>query len=145
MKEKVKKLYFTNDFSVENVQKLQGDGWIIRNAQLAKSDSFVEQADEYGGDVPERYKIGVGKITVQLSAETSSELQQTIDDAKAECEKVVAENAELKDKLLIAEKALVAADEEIKALKAAAKKPTAAELKAAKTAEEASKVEQSKE
>lgn len=166
MKEKVKKLYFTNDFSVENVQKLQGDGWIIRNAQLAKSDSFVEQADEYGGDVPERYKIGVGKITVQLTAETSSELQQTIDDAKAEYEKVVAENAELKeqldkeceavkkltaenselkDKLLIAEKALVAADEEIKALKAAAKKPTAAELKAAKVAEEAVKAEQSKE
>lgn len=129
MKEKVKKLYFTNDFSVENVQKLQGDGWIIRNAQLAKSDSFVEQADEYGGDVPERYKIGVGKITVQLSAETSPELQQTIDDAKAECAKVVAENSELKDKLLIAEKALVAADEEIKALKTVAKKPTAAELK----------------
>lgn len=145
MKEKVKKLYFTNDFSVENVQKLQGDGWIIRNAQLAKSDSFVEQADEYGGDVPERYKIGVGKITVQLSAETSSELQQTIDEAKAECKKVIAENAELKDKLLIAEKALVAADEEIKALKAAAKKPTATELKAVKAAEEAAKVEQSKE
>lgn len=165
MKEKVKKLYFTNDFSVENVQKLQGDGWIIRNAQLAKSDSFVEQADEYGGDVPERYKVGVGKITVQLSTETSPELQQTIDDAKAECAKVVAENSELKeqldkecqavtklmgenselkDKLLIAEKALVAADEEIKALKTVAKKPTAAELKAIKAAEEAAKTEQPK-
>ena len=55
MKEKPKKLYFTNDFSPENVKKLQDEGWIIRNAQLAKVDSFVEQADEYGGDIPDWY------------------------------------------------------------------------------------------
>lgn len=150
MKEKVKKLYFTNDFSVENVQKLQGDGWIIRNAQLAKSDSFVEQADEYGGDVPGRYKIGVGEITVQLSAETSPELQQTIDDAKAECAKVVAENSELKeqlDKEREAVKKLTAGKDalltQVKDLESKLKKQTAAEAKAAKAAE--AKAEQPKE
>ncbi|MFW2106350.1 hypothetical protein ACG94R_22710, partial [Acinetobacter guillouiae] len=78
MKDKVKKLYFTNDFSASNVQKLQGEGWIIRNAQLAKSDSFVEKADEYGGDVPERYKANIGKVTVELDVQTSPELQQAI-------------------------------------------------------------------
>ncbi|WP_216069771.1 hypothetical protein [Acinetobacter bereziniae] len=96
MKDKVKKLYFTNDFSASNVQKLQGEGWIIRNAQLAKSDSFVEKADEYGGDVPERYKANIGKVTVELDVQTSPELQQAIDEAKAECEKVVEENTALK-------------------------------------------------
>ncbi|TSH74895.1 HeH/LEM domain protein [Acinetobacter sp. RF15A] len=104
-------------------------------------------------------------LTLDVKVGITPELQASIDQAKAECEKVVAENAELKgqldkerqaatklmsenselkDKLLIAEKALVAADEEIKALKAAAKKPTAAELKAIKAAEEAAKAEQLK-
>ena len=56
MKENLIKLYFTNDFSPENVQKLQGEGWHLRNAQLAKIDSFVEHADKYGGDVPDWYQ-----------------------------------------------------------------------------------------
>ena len=99
MKEKVKKLYFTNDFSIANVQKLQAEGWIIRNAQLAQSDSFIEQADEYGGEVPEPYKAKVEKITVQLGVKTSPELQKVLADTKAECEKVVAENGALQGQL----------------------------------------------
>ena len=99
MKEKTKKLYFTNDFSPKNVKKLQGEGWILRNANLAKNDSFAEQADEYGGDVPNHYKIKDQNITVTISAETSPELQKTFDDAKAEYEKVQAENDDLKQQV----------------------------------------------
>lgn len=137
MKEKVKKLYFTNDFSPENVKKLQDEGWIIRNANLAKSDSFVEQADEYGGDVPNRYKVKEGNITVTLSAETSPELQKTIDDAKAECEKVAAENTDLKAKLQNAEVENDALSSKIKELEAKVKKLTSAEAKATKAVAEA--------
>lgn len=112
MPNKIKKLYFTSDFSPENVQKLEGDGWILRNANLAKSDSFIERADEYGGDVPEHYKSKGSK-------------------AAAECEKLQTENTDLKAKIAELEKAAV-------------KKPTAAELKAAKASEDA-KAEQSQE
>ena len=111
-------------------------------------------------------KLDGEHITVTLSAETAPELQQAINEAKAECEKVVAENADLKeqldkereavkkldlentqlkDKVSTAEKTLLAADAEIKELKAASKKPTAAELKATKAAKEAAKAEQPKE
>lgn len=150
MSNKIKKLYFTNDFSPENVKKLEGDGWILRNANLAKSDSFTERADEYGGDVPDRYK---GKeITVTVVAELSPELQQVIDDAKTECEKVQAENTDLisdlktaldtKDRIQSELNTVQAENSDLKAKiaeleKSAVKKPTAAELKAAKAVEEA--------
>lgn len=42
----------------------------------------------------------VDQITVQLTTEIHPELQATIDQAKAECEKVVAENTQLKAKIL---------------------------------------------
>lgn len=164
MSNKIKKLYFTNDFSSENVKKLEGDGWILRNANLAKSDSFTERADEYGGNIPDRYK---GKeITATVVTELSLELQQVIDDAKAECENIQAENADLisglktaldaKDqiqaKLTETESqlgALQTENTELKAKiveleKASAKKPTAAEQKAAKAAEDAKAVEEAK-
>lgn len=47
-------------------------------------------------DVEVRELPKVNKITGQLSVEIAPELQKTIDDAKAECEKVVAENEALK-------------------------------------------------
>lgn len=164
MSNKIKKLYFTNDFSPENVKKLEGDGWILRNANLAKSDSFTERADEYGGEVPDRYKGE--KITVTLTTELAPELQQAIDDAKAECKKVQAENtgliADLKDALDAKDQVqakltetesqlgvLQTENTELKAKiaeleKATVKKPTAAELKAAKAAEDAKAAEEAK-
>nr|WP_314523800.1 HeH/LEM domain-containing protein [uncultured Acinetobacter sp.] len=99
MKTKVKKIYFTDDFSQENVSKLQDDGWTLRKASAAKPDDFIEQADEYGGDVPEWYKGKSDKITVQVAAEISPELQASIDEEKAECEKVQAENESLKQQI----------------------------------------------
>lgn len=141
MKEKVKKLYFTNDFSARNVQKLQGEGWIIRNAQLAKSDSFVEKADEYGGDVPERYKTNIGKVTVELDFQTPPELQQAIDDAKAECEKAVAERDDALEQLQTAKEEFIAFHNNIDAMKA---RITELEANADKTDEEKPKTTKAK-
>ena len=141
MKEKVKKLYFTNDFSASNVQKLQGEGWIIRNAQLAKSDSFVEKADEYGGDVPERYKTNIGKVTVELDFQTPPELQQAIDDAKAECEKAVAERDDALEQLQTAKEEFIAFHNNIDAMKA---RITELEANADKTDEEKPKTTKAK-
>ncbi|HEE5406441.1 Ish1 domain-containing protein [Acinetobacter baumannii] len=106
MKAKSKKIYFTNDFSASNVNKLQGDGWVLRNARLAAADTSIEVADEYGGDVPSHYKNASGALaTVNLAVGISPELQAVIDDAKAECEKVAEENNQLKQKVAILEQA----------------------------------------
>lgn len=106
MKAKSKKIYFTNDFTASNVNKLQSDGWVLRNARLAASDSSIEPADEYGGDVPSHYKNASGALaTVNLAVGITPELQAVIDDAKAECEKVVEENTQLKQKVAILEQA----------------------------------------
>jgi len=162
MSNKIKKLYFTNDFSPENIKKLESNGWILRNASLAKSDSFTEQADEYGGEVPDRYKGE--KIAVTLTAELAPELQQAINDAKAECKKIQSENTDLisdlktaldtrdwlQAKLTETEGLLSAVQSENTELKAkiaelektTAKKLTAAEQKAAKAAEDAKAAEQ---
>ncbi|MFW2082260.1 hypothetical protein ACNPQK_14940 [Acinetobacter guillouiae] len=141
MKDKVKKLYFTNDFSASNVQKLQGEGWIIRNAQLAKSDSFVEKADEYGGDVPERYKANIGKVTVEIDVQTSPELQQAIDEAKVECEKAVAERDDALEQLQTAKGEFIAFHNNIDAMKA---RITELEASADKTDEEKPKTTKTK-
>lgn len=83
---------------------------------------------------------------VSLNVGITPELQASLDEAKAECEKVVAENTELTeqlDKEREAVKKLTSENDELKAkvkvkeLEAKAKKPTAAEAKAAKAAEEA--------
>lgn len=126
----------------------------------------VINAEDYNSAIHELCEDQVAPVTLKLEVGITPELQATIDEAKAECEKVIAENeglkeqlnkereavkkltfenTELLDKVLIAEKTLVEADAEIKALKAASKKPTAAELKAAKAAEEAAKTAQPQE
>lgn len=74
-------------------------------------------------------KLDGEHITVTLSAETAPELQQAINEAKAECEKVQAENESLKA--------------QVKDLEAKLKKRAAAEAKAVKAAE--TKAEQPKE
>ena len=96
MKTKTKKIYFTDDFSAENVEKLQSEGWILRNASAVKESDFIETADEYGGKVPEHYKAKADTITVNINTEVAPELQQAIDDAKAECEKLGTDNDSLK-------------------------------------------------
>ena len=188
-----KRLYFTNDFSPENVAELQAQGYTLRKASAYHEADTLEACAEVAGDVPQAYLDLIKRnkaniVTANVQVSITPELQKVIDDAKAECEKVVAENAELKEqldkereavkrltaentelqnKVLIAEKTLVSADEEIKALKdritylqeplasggasagtpaeAKPKKPTAAELKAAKAAEDAAQANETKE
>ena len=135
-----KRLYFTNDFSPENVEKLQGQGYTLRKASAYHEADTLEVCAEVAGDVPQAYLDLIARtkaniITANVQVGITQELQAIIDEAKAECEKVVTENEVLKQKIEDYEKSLVNADEEIKALKATAKKPTAAEAKAAKTAE----------
>ena len=166
-----KRLYFTDDFSPENVAELQSKGYILRKASAYHEADTLEACVEVAGDVPQAYLDLIKQtkssiVTIEAKVSITPELQATIDQAKAECEKVVAENIDLKEQLnkereavkkldlenaqlkgqvLTAEKTLLAADAEIKALKAPPKKPTAAELKAAKAAEEADTAEQPKE
>ena len=142
---------------VKTVKIKDGDDFRVIN----ESDFKHGQHELYEGE-----KLSTDSVVVNLEVGITPELQATIDEAKAECEKVVAENVDLKeqldkereavkkldlentqlkDKVSTAEKTLLAADAEIKELKAASKKPTAAELKATKAAEEAAKAEQPKE
>lgn len=90
--------------------------------------------------------------TVSLNVGITPELQASLDEAKAECEKVVAENTDLTeqlDKEREAIKKLASENDELKAkvkeLEAKAKKLTAAEAKAAKAAEDAKEADQPKE
>ncbi len=188
-----KRLYFTDDFSPANVAELQAQGYTLRKASAYHEADTLEACAEVAGDVPQAYLDLIARtkaniVTANVQVSITPELQATIDEAKAECEKVVAENNDLKEqldkereavkrltaentelqnKVLIAEKTLVSADEEIKALKdritylqeplvsggasagtpaeAKPKKPTAAELKAAKAAEDAAQANETKE
>ncbi|WP_257228044.1 hypothetical protein [Acinetobacter sp. YH12073] len=156
-KESNKRLYFTDDFSPENVAKLQGEGYILRKASAYHEADTLEPCSEVAGDVPKAYLDLIKRnnsniVTIEAKVGITPELQQTIDDAKAECEKVVAENVELKEQLATAQGEFIAFKNDVAAMQARidelqppTKKPTAAELKATKAAEEASKVEQSKE
>lgn len=90
--------------------------------------------------------------TVSLNVGITPELQASLDEAKAEYEKVVAENTDLTeqlDKEREAVKKLTSENDELKAkvkeLEAKAKKLTAAEAKAAKAVEEAKEADQPKE
>lgn len=142
---------------VKTVKIKDGDDFRVIN----ESDFKYGQHELYEGE-----KLSTDSVVVNLEVGITPELQATIDQAKAKCEKVIAENddlkqqldkeyeavkgldlanSQLKDKISTLEKTLLVADEEIKALKAAAKKPTAAELKAAKALEDAAKEEQPKE
>ena len=152
-----KRLYFTDDFSPENVAKLQGEGYILRKASAYHEADTLEPCSEVAGDVPKAYLDLIKRnnsniVTIEAKVGITPELQATIDKAKAECAKVIAENVELKEQLATAQGEFIAFKNDVAAMQARidelqppTKKPTAAELKAAKAAEEAAKAEQAKE
>lgn len=136
-----KRLYFTNDFSPENVAELQAQGYTLRKASAYHEADTLEACSEVAGDVPQAYLDLIARtkaniITANVQVSITPELQATINEAKTECEKVVAENEALKQKIAALDGSLVVANERIAELEAKHKKPTAAELKAAKTAEQ---------
>lgn len=156
-KESNKRLYFTDDFSPENVAKLQGEGYILRKASAYHEADTLEPCSEVAGDVPKAYLDLIKRnnsniVTIEAKVGITPELQATIDEAKAKCVKVIAENVELKEQLATAQGEFIAFKNDVAAMQARidelqppTKKPTAAELKAAKAAEEAAKAEQAKE
>lgn len=99
-----KRLYFTNDFSPENVAELQGKGYTLRKASAYHEADTLEACAEVAGDVPQAYLDLIARtkaniITANVQVSITPELQATIDKAKAECEKVVAENVDLKQQI----------------------------------------------
>ena len=149
---------------VKTVKIKDGDDFRVIN----ESDFKYGQHELYEGE-----KLSTDSVVVSLEVGITPELQATIDEAKAQCEKVVAENAELKTKFQDVEverdalstkvkelaeqlnkereavKKLTSDNEalnaQLKNLEAKAKKLTAAEAKTAKAAEEAAKVDEPKE
>ena len=99
-----KRLYFTNDFSPENVAELQAQGYTLRKASAYHEADTLEACAEVAGDVPQAYLDLIARtkaniITANVQVGITPELQKVIDDAKTECEKVVAENVELKEQI----------------------------------------------
>lgn len=99
-----KRLYFTNDFSPENVAELQAQGYTLRKASAYHEADTLEACAEVAGDVPQAYLDLIKRnkaniVTANVQVSITPELQKVIDDAKAECEKVVAENDELKQQV----------------------------------------------
>ena len=136
-----KRLYFTNDFSPENVAELQAQGYTLRKASAYHEADTLEACAEVAGDVPQAYldlikRTKANIVTANVQVSITPELQAVIDEAKAECEKVVAENEVLGQKISVLDAALVVANDRIAELEAKPKKPTVAELNAAKTAEQ---------
>ena|SRR5690606_5712786 len=99
-----KRLYFTDDFSPANVAELQAQGYTLRKASAYHESDTLEACAEVAGDVPQAYLDLIARtkaniITANVQVGITPELQKVIDDAKTECEKVVAENVELKEQI----------------------------------------------
>ncbi|AYA02113.1 hypothetical protein BEN74_04000 [Acinetobacter sp. WCHAc010034] len=114
---------------------------------INESDFKPGEHELYGDEA-----LSAGPVMVNLAVGITPELQAAIDEAKAECEKVQAENVELKEQLATAHGELIAFKNDVTAMQAhidelvpKAKKPTAAELKAAKAADDAKAAEQPEE
>lgn len=99
-----KRLYFTDDFSPANVADLQAQGYTLRKASAYHESDTLEACAEVAGDVPQAYLNLIKRnkaniVTANVQVSITPELQKVIDDAKTECEKVVAENVELKEQI----------------------------------------------
>lgn len=99
-----KRLYFTDDFSPANVAELQAQGYTLRKASAYHEADTLEACAEVAGDVPQAYLDLIARtkaniVTANVQVGITPELQKVIDDAKTECEKVVAENVELKEQI----------------------------------------------
>lgn len=149
----------------------------VKTVKIKDGDDFrvINEFDfKYGQhELYEGEKLSTDSVVVNLEVGITPELQATIDEAKAECEKVISENAELKTKFQDVEverdalstkvkelaeqlnkereavKKLTSDNEalntQVKNLEVKAKKLTAAEAKTAKAVDEAAKVDEPKE
>lgn len=129
---------------IPTVKIKSGEGFIIIN----ESDFDPSHHELCDGEV----LSSAHNVTVTLNTETAPELQQAIDEAKTECEKVAAENTWLKEQLATSQGEFIAFKNDVAAMQVRIdelapkpKKLSAAEVKAAKAAEEAATTEQLKE
>lgn len=126
---------------INTVKIKDGDSFRIINESDFKHDQHVLHGDS---------KLSTKPLTVDVQVGITPELQKIIDDTKAECEKVTAENTALNDQVNNLTQLLEAANARIAELESAEqvpapKKPTAAEIKAAKASEAAKVAEQAQE
>lgn len=77
----MKKLYFTDDFSAENIAKLQEQGYTLRDLSSYKDGDFIEQCDEVAGDAPQAY-LDVYPVSEKPAAKKADEADKT--DTKEE-------------------------------------------------------------
>ena len=49
-------LYFTRDFSAENIAMAKDKGLIMRDIRVYGNDDFMETCDAVTGDVPKEYE-----------------------------------------------------------------------------------------
>ncbi|WP_369581531.1 hypothetical protein [Kingella oralis] len=102
-------LYFTTDFSLENVAFAKQHGMIIRAANAIESAANVEVCDFVYGDVPAAYRV-FPEYTLpenDLTAERDAQI--------AECK---AENAALKDEVAKRDNTISALEAELQTAKA---------------------------
>ncbi|MNR82493.1 HeH/LEM domain protein [compost metagenome] len=75
----------------------------VKTVKIKDGDDFrvINESDFKHGqhELYEDEKLSTDSVVVSLEVGITPELQASIDEAKAECEKVVAENAELKQQL----------------------------------------------
>ena len=82
-----KVLYFTNDFSAENIQKAKDENLVMRDVRAYDEDDFVEACDSVTGDVPEAYKEKYEVLDIVPATKplpTVIEMRQELEDAEYE-------------------------------------------------------------
>lgn len=88
----MKKLFFTEDFSSDNVANLQAQGYTLRNPLAYKEGDFIEDCDAVAGDVPEayakRFKLVENKSdvapTLTLDEMNVAQLREVLDESGVE-------------------------------------------------------------
>lgn len=93
----------------ETVKIKDGDDFRIINVSDFKQDQH---------ELCEGEKLSTDSVIVKLNVGITPELQATIDRAKAECEKVAAENVSLKAQLATAQGELIAFKNDVGAMQA---------------------------
>ena len=74
---KMTKLYFTDDFTPENVKKLREQGYLLRDVRAYHEADAIEVCDEVAGMVPERYKqVYAGTEQVDFAKMSVGELRE---------------------------------------------------------------------